>query len=176
MLGLTAKVEAERGWIDRKEPRVKVLVRIQIRGAGALKDACIRDVSTCGLLLQADEAPARGTIIELVGPFPPVVARVVWTGERRFGVQAQGRIKVSDFLAGKKCRQIAADADATPTVPACAHDDREAEDRSKQIGRLFQYGAVIAIAAGMALFLAETTYTILSKVSASVEMGLERKY
>ena len=158
-----------KGWVDRRDPRFKVLVRVSLRGAGPMIDACVRDVSRRGMLLQANFPPPRGAIIEVVGPFPPVVARVVWASERRFGVTTQDRIKVSDFLVARD--QVSPDRDSVgPVCLPSADPDRG--ERHRQVGRLLQYGAVIAAGGTLAFAIAQAAYGLLANVAAAVEMRL----
>lgn len=82
-----------------REPRRKVFVKARIRIGGSWGDVCVRDISSRGLLLQGREAPPRGTYLEVRRGRHVVIARVVWTGEQRFGVQAQDKISVESFVA-----------------------------------------------------------------------------
>lgn len=82
-----------------REPRRKVFVKARIRIGGRWGDVCVRDISSRGLLLQARSAPPRGTYIEVRRGRHTIVARVVWTSDERFGVQAQDRISIDGFVS-----------------------------------------------------------------------------
>jgi hypothetical protein len=150
---------------------VKVLIRVRVRAGAMPADACIRDISRRGLLLQSAAPPVRGTHIELVGPFVPIVGRVVWTNGHRFGVQTQDVIDVPAFVSGA--------ADRRKTNVECEFhrrasdlETRSGAGRQAEVGRWIQYGAVLLIGAGVATGLAHAAYQQLSHTARSIEAGL----
>ena len=159
------------GWIERKDPRVKVLVRVRIRAGAVPSDACVRDVSSRGLLVQAGAPPVRGTVIELIGPFAPIVGRVVWTKGHRFGVHTQDHINVPALLSGKLDRRK---TNVDYTVERRATDPRHRKDplANEQWSRWLQYGAVLLIGGAIAIVAAQATYHHLSRTAAAIQQGL----
>jgi len=69
-----------------------------MRADGPVTDVCVRNVSTRGMLLQACRAPAPGSYVEIVLPETSIVARVVWSKDRRFGVASRDRIRLADVI------------------------------------------------------------------------------
>jgi hypothetical protein len=69
-----------------------------MRAGGPLVDVCIRNVSKNGMMLQAPEAPQRGTFVEVRLPEDVVVGQVVWASERRFGIKTRERVPIWRIL------------------------------------------------------------------------------
>jgi hypothetical protein len=90
-----------------REPRHKVLIRATMRAGGPRTDVCIRDISSRGLMVQANAPPPRGTYVDLDCAGHQVVGLVVWRKERRFGIQTRERINVA-ALAGRIAPEILA--------------------------------------------------------------------
>lgn len=82
-----------------REPRRKVLIRATMRAGGPRTDVCIRDISSRGLMAQANTPPPRGTYVDLDCAGHQVVGLVVWRKERRFGIQTRERINVAALAA-----------------------------------------------------------------------------
>lgn len=53
------------------------------------RDACILDLSSRGLMIHASETVPGGSYLELRRGRHVIVARVVWSRDRRAGLQAQ---------------------------------------------------------------------------------------
>ena len=79
-----------------RTPRRKVMIRAHMRCGGPAVAICIRDVSPRGMLLQANEPPPRGTVVEVVLGGPAIVGQVVWTKDGKFGISTRELI---DFAA-----------------------------------------------------------------------------
>ena len=71
-----------------REPRLKVLVRARIKAGATWHDACILNISSRGMLMQAGVPPVRGSYLEIRRGPVLVVARVMWTKQHRFGVKS----------------------------------------------------------------------------------------
>ncbi|MBB4640660.1 PilZ domain-containing protein [Rhizorhapis suberifaciens] len=85
--------------IREREARRQVFLRAKMRADGRPTDICVRNISARGMLLQAANPPPRGTYIEVHLARHMIVARVVWTKERRFGVQTREAMNI-DAIAG----------------------------------------------------------------------------
>lgn len=113
------------------------------------------DISSRGFLLQANQPPGPGMYIELCRGRASVVARVVWARNQRFGVRTRERVAIEAFMGSFDCgaaTRIAA-PDASAALPERRHRTRdEAHERSRQLGRMMEQGAVLAAGlAGVAL-------------------------
>lgn len=170
-LGESMRSAIGSGWIERRDPRVKVVMKVRMRAGAKQMDACIRDVSRRGLLVQADAPPGRGAVIEINGEFPPIIGRVMWTNGRRFGVQTQDRIDIAALITGRLDRGM---VDINPNPGRRAKDQQTGRlISSAHVSRLAQYVAVILIGGCLAVALAHAAYAQLSYVARSVESALE---
>lgn len=161
-------------WEKRREDRIKVLLRVRMRAGGLPTDACIRDISNRGLLIQAATPPSRGTTIELNGPFPPIVARVVWSSEGRFGVRTQDMINVSALLSGKLDRRQSGERRTAPrATPGRQADALDRASGSHQLGRWLQFAALAMIGGTVALGLAKIAYETMSVSSIAIQRAFD---
>lgn len=97
-MGSYATTMRVQGGPVHRGPRRKVLLRAEMRAGGPKMDICIRDVSTRGMLVQAGVPPPRGTYVEIVTAGVPIVGKVVWAGNRRFGIAMRDPIDVRGFV------------------------------------------------------------------------------
>jgi len=156
--------------IRRRERRRKVLIAIRVRSNGPIAEGSLRDVSPRGVRVQTSAAPPRGTVVELIGPFAPVAARVVWSDGRSFGAELRDRIDVEALTSGKmdrRSRSVAleegvADRRAKPAAVLCP----------AQLGRWMQTVAVYLVGAGVAGIMAFITYDSFAGAAASIRAGM----
>lgn len=161
-------------WDKRKEDRVKVLLRVRMRAGGLPTDACIRDISSRGLLVQTAAPPSRGTTIELNGPFRPIVARVVWTSDGRFGVRTQDIIDVSALLSGKLDRRQGGERRSVPrSAPDRRADALNGASISHRLGGWMQFIAVAVIGGGIGIGLAKIAYETMSTPSIAIQRAFD---
>jgi Flp pilus assembly pilin Flp len=143
-------------------------------------DICIRDISSRGLLLQADAPPPRGTYVEIFLPALTLVARVVWTKDRRFGVATREPMNVAAII---NARPIVNSSDPratiTPSAALARHQKsltaaaiRQRLERSRRLSTALEFGAVVAFAAVAAIVLASAIYEKLSPTFAAVGANL----
>ena len=95
-LGLAAEKE------DRVEPRVRAMVRACMRDNAGMREVCIIDVSTRGLLATTANPPKRGEFVEINVGNNHLAGQVKWSGQRRFGVALQDRVSVAAMIEGGK--------------------------------------------------------------------------
>ena len=138
-----------------REPRQKVLIRARMRSDSGWSDACILNLSSRGMLVQAPQAPPRGTYLEIHRGSYCVVARVAWSKQHRFGVRSQDAL-VIDRLLGEQ-----APAAPAAKVGALVNDRRasvrttqQQAERSRQRARTFEFlsAVVIGLTAAIAGF------------------------
>lgn len=102
--------------MKKRDHRQKVLIRARMRSDCIDCEACIRDVSATGLLMQAPDAPLRGAYVEVLANGEAIVGRVVWASGRRFGVAMQDRLNVHRLIAGT-AGAVATSGPARPLRP-----------------------------------------------------------
>jgi hypothetical protein len=163
-----------------REPRRKIFVKARVRIGNIWRDVCVRDISSRGLLLQGRSAPSRGTYIEICRGRHAIVARVVWSSEERFGVQAQDRINIEGFVGEPDVSGIdyrtavladpAFDRRAAARAPQRASIEQRIE-RSRRMSATFQFAVMIAagaVAASTAFsMVGETLAAPLQRISTS---------
>jgi len=142
-----------------REPRHAVLMQGRMRHDGARADVCVRNISSRGMLLQAAAPPARGSYVEIFLSGHTIVGRVVWTKDRRFGIQTQQRMNIDAIVraaALNGCRpapETAAPAIArrpsAPTKPTVADVERRAE-RSRWFAAAFEFACIVGCSAAAA--------------------------
>jgi hypothetical protein len=168
-----------------REPRLKVLIQARMRVEAGRADICIRDISSRGLLLQANRPPPHGTYIEILLPTCTVVARVVWAKDRRFGVATREPINVSAIInrtspvnSGASKASITNSHDSMPfhRQTLTAAEVRERADRSRRLSARLEFVAVAAFAAGAAVFMARAIYETLSPTFAAVSASVEHAH
>lgn len=101
-----------------REPRQKVLIEARVRCGASWSDACILNLSSRGMLMQAERAPTRGSYLEIRRGSQVVVARVVWSNAYRFGVRTQDIVSADQLIR-----------DPAPTTKTGASPERRREPR-----------------------------------------------
>jgi hypothetical protein len=140
-----------------------------MRAGGTYVDICIRDISSRGMLVQTNAPPSRGAYIEICRPGRIIVARVVWTKERRFGITTRERMNVDAFVA-EAANGGAADQ-ASPATPwphvdrrtARRPDVRQSAERSRHISAALEFGFILACSALAAVSVANAVHDSLSR-------------
>jgi len=112
-------------------------------------DACILNVSSGGLLINAGAAAALADgAIEVWHGEHVIVATIVWSKGTRAGLRADGRVPVDDILAISQASSLQPSA---PPWPAIERRKRpRSHDDSRICGRLIEFAGIAAIAASLA--------------------------
>lgn len=148
-----------------------------MRAGDAYVDVCIRNISSRGMMLQAASPPPAGTYIEILRGTHAVVGRIVWTRDRRFGIQSASRIDISAIVneptqSGRKPPQQERRSSNRSRLPQRQPDIAERAERSRRIARASEFGLVIAggmIGAGL---LATLAYDMMTRPFESVAAHL----
>ena len=144
----------------QREPRIAVLLPARMKVGSAWSDAVIHNVSSRGLLAAAEDAPARGTYLEIRRGANVIVGRVMWRKDRFFGVRTQDMIDLAALSAAPQRRDPRA-ASAAARGPERRGVERLGGDvatarrleRNRERSRLVQFVVLgsAAIAAGAAV-------------------------
>ncbi|MEQ7874591.1 hypothetical protein ABDK56_11365 [Sphingomonas sp. ASV193] len=152
-----------------REERQKVLIRARLCCDGRWSDACIVNLSSRGLGLQAADPPGRGTYVEIRRGLHVIVARVTWSNGRRFGAAARDRIAVASLIRDS----------APPAEVAAPVGERRAAagvavraEQSRLAGRSLEYAATAAVGAVLATAIGGLAYDLLGETSAAVALAL----
>ena len=125
------------------------MLRARLRASSGWSDACILNVSSRGLMINAPAAgTAQGSTIELWHGERLIVATVMWRKGSRAGLKAEDCVPVDDILALSKAPELSLTADQWP-----AFDRRSRPrlpDRSRARGRVIEFAGTAVIAACLA--------------------------
>lgn len=134
-------------------------------------DACILNVSSRGLQLQAADPPGKGSYLEIRRGALVIVARVMWTKSHRFGVKSQDPLPIDAIIrdveapvVGEGVRVGERRRAARPTLPT--------QVSSRYRGRAIEYGFVVALAIAAAGFAASEVHALLAAPAKEVAAAL----
>ena len=161
-----------------REARRQVFLRARMRAGGTSVDICIRNISSRGMLLQAAVPPACGSYVEICFPNHTIVARVVWTHERRFGVYTRETMDVS-AIAGEAAPGSSSSNRTSRSASLAPKPDApspaavmESFERSRRISAAFEFGSLILCSAGAVLIAAGVIYGHLTATFENVSTHL----
>ena len=125
-----------------REPRRKVMLKARMRLGAAWRDACILDLSTRGLMIQASEPVRGGSYIEIRRGRHVIIARVMWTQDRRCGLLTQDPLPTDAIIAEPDRSR---DGGVVPPVErrAVPRPTERPEDASRHRGRAFEFAGVV---------------------------------
>jgi hypothetical protein len=144
-----------------------------MRVEGSQVDCCIREISLRGLLVQSAAPPARGTYIEIVHPGHSIVARVVWTNGRRFGVTTREQLNVAAIIrqanipAPPRPKRLQAELSA-PRAELLAVDLPHQAEQNRHRSTRLQFSFAVACGAIAAVVLAAGVHQQLNRSLGSV--------
>ena len=149
-----------------REERHKVLIRATVRAGGPQMEVCIRDISPRGVMMQTAMPPSCGTYVEILGVHQPIVGRVAWASNRRFGIRTSDRIDLATAIFGNAAHRQDTGPGAGPAtlrpVFATAGAARANPEANRAFGRAFQFLVIGAFVAALSGVLALTMYDTLS--------------
>ena len=153
--------------VKARADRRKVMLRATMHVDGPPIDVCIRDLSAHGMMLQAANPPKRGSYVEIFAGYGDVVGRVVWVGERKFGIVTRERIIVSRFL-GEGGSGGGAPIRAIGRAGARQANMADAASDARLLGRSIDFSLIAAAAVFLVVLVGGIAYTILSSSMTSV--------
>lgn len=157
-----------------REPRLNVMIKARVRAGASWNDALILNMSSKGLLVRSSQAVNRGAYLEIRRGPHVIVARVVWSGSDRFGVQTQDPVPAADLIrdpdgaavrpkpdeAGAQDRRLA------PRPPAVRHE------KSRQRGRAMEFAAIALVCAVAALLIGSAVAEVVAKPLGAAQAAL----
>ncbi len=156
-----------------REPRKKVMIKARMRVGSAWRDACILDLSSRGLMIQSSDPLPGGSYLELRRGRHIIVARVMWSRDRRCGLLSQDPLPTDAIIS-----EPDHSTGPLPTPPAERRRPRERSARpvnaeqSQWWGRSFQFVAVVIAGAGFATLGYGAVANALTAPMAAVEQAL----
>lgn len=156
-----------------REHRRKVLIRAKMRAGGLPIDACIRDVSSKGLMVQTKVPPPRGTYVEIITAGQTIVGRVVWGKDMRFGISTRDKIHIDMMVAQRPTPLAGQYADPQPAVLLPPSTLVRPPGFRRSHARALELGALTLFALAMVAAFASATYQTLSRPFERVAERLE---
>lgn len=163
-----------------REPRLTCVVKARMRLGGVWSDACIRNISSRGMLIRAASAPPRGTYLELYRGRHVIVARVAWCEGKSFGIQTQDRVDVAAVLNEPNLSSVdyKDKLKVQPTferrsAPRLSQADlRWSAERNRFVSKALEFACLGAMGALGAAMVSETVSGTLSEPLAAVTAKL----
>ena len=157
-----------------REPRKKVMIKARMRVGAAWHDACILDMSSRGLMIQASDPPPGGSYLELRRGRHVIVARVMWTRDRRAGLRSQDPLPTEAIIS---------EPDFSSGPPIIAGVERRAEplararpapqhEHSRWRSRAWEFASLAFIGGVLATFAFDAVANALERPMTAVEGAL----
>ncbi len=135
-----------------------------MRAGGLPLDGCIRDISARGILFVASSPPSRGTIVEILDLYAPVIGEVVWTNGHRCGIALRGRISVSAAMqSASNPGERRKSATVHEIAPRRPHAPAQTLSKSRESGAMLQYGFIVIAGICAAFGIGHTAYDNLTR-------------
>jgi len=112
-------------------------------------DACILNISSRGLMIQASRAAPEGSIIELWKGDRVIVATVVWRKGVRAGLRSEDRLPVEEIMSLAQTPGLQLTA-ATGRAPYDRRKRPRTHEDSRSRARMMEFASVAVIAASLA--------------------------
>jgi hypothetical protein len=134
-----------------RENRQKVMIKARMLSGASWHDICILNCSLHGLGIQAPQAPARGSYVEIRRGRQTIIARVAWSKGHRAGLKSQDAIFVSALVSGNDTAPVPVNSEFTERRHQRRSIARSAPD-SRMQGRALEFAcfAIVAAAVGLA--------------------------
>jgi hypothetical protein len=157
-----------------REPRKKVMIKARMRVGAAWQDACILDMSSRGLMIQASDPPPGGSYLELRRGRHVIVARVVWSRDRRAGLRSQDPLPTEAIIAEpdqSAGRPIAPGVErrAEPAARIVRSTDHE---HSRWRSRAWEFASLAVVGGVLATFAFDAVASALERPMTAVEGAL----
>jgi hypothetical protein len=166
------KIRAASG-CKRRDERHRVLIRATLRAGGLPMDVCIRDVSSRGVCVVTAKPPRRGTVVELTGPFSPIVGEVIWSSERRFGIAVGGRIDLPRLLAQRPNDRPPHETVPLPAYARAPLPRPRSADQNRDRGRAMQFVFTAVLGVAAAALIGQLVYENLASAAGRVTAALD---
>lgn len=153
-----------------RDPRRNVYLKARMRQGSDWSDVTIRNISSRGMLLWAEEAPRPGSYLEICGPATTLVVRAVWARDGYFGVRSQDKIDIESAISGGRWRCV--DPSPAQQRRPGANDVAVHHDSSRHRGASYEFGALLLCALAVAILSAMFLHGFLAAPFAKVASKL----
>ena len=160
--------------LKEREQRRQVFLKAQMRAGGHPADICVRNISSRGMLLQAASPPPRGTYVEIFLPRHTIVARVIWSKDRKFGVQTREPMNIDAIVgmntgwAPPKLPDAVHGPSAPRRNPSTAAEIAARLERSRRLSAAMEFGVILLCSLAAAVIAGSLLYEQLASTFANV--------
>lgn len=157
-----------------REPRREVFFKARMRVDGSWSDVTIRNMSSRGMMLWANDPPKPGAYVEISSPSITLCVRTVWAEDNHFGVRTQDKLDVEAALRGGRWRpaESAAPANDREAKAIHARDVVASHTTSRTQGARMQFGVIFFVVVGAAILIGVATHKLLANPFALVSTSL----
>lgn len=133
-----------------RELRRRVVLPARLRSGARWSDACILNISSRGLMIQAGRAGPEGSEVELRRGDHVIIARVVWREGARAGLLTDDRLPVEEIMSIGQANALQLVASHGSLVERRKLPRKKTDD-ARLRGRAFEFLGVGAIAIVLSL-------------------------
>lgn len=164
-----------------REPRIAVMIASRMRVGNGWSDVRIHNISSRGMLLAGEDAPAIGTYIEIRRGTQIVIGRVMWAKDRFFGIRSQEKLPVQAIINEPRLTSRPQVAKQDGLAEGERRDRRRLvtehmlahhAERSRTIAWLFQFGVFACFGIGATGWAAVAIYRLLAAQSQQIGNAL----
>lgn len=153
-----------------RELRRRVLLPARLRTSAGWSDACILNVSSRGLLINANQAVAQGSNIEVRHREHVITARVIWRNGSRAGLSAEDWVPVDEILILSHSSILQLTAGTSAAVER--RKQPRTHDDSRLLGRAIEFASVAIVATILSLGLYSLVAQALGEPLARIRTAL----
>ena len=153
-----------------RELRRRVLLTARMRTSAGWSDACILNVSSRGLLINANQTVVQGSNIELRHREHVIAARVVWRSGSRAGLHAEDWVPVDEILILSRSSILQLTAGGSAQVER--RKQPRTHDDSRLLGRTIEFASIAIIAITLSCGLYSLVAEALGEPMARIRIAL----
>lgn len=156
-----------------REARRKVLIPSRMRVGADWTDVCIHNMSSYGMLVGGDDAPAAGSYVDIRRGSHVIIGRVVWKKDRFFGVRTQDRLDIDGLINEPRiakrpqAQQTEAERRAQSRLLAEAVIADKVE-KSRKLSSALQFGLMMVAGLAVSAIAASEVYDVLAEPLSTV--------
>ena len=156
-----------------REPRRDTVTAARVNSGGEWQDACILNISSNGMMLQAGKPPPRGHYLEVRRGSYVMIGRVVWSKNYYCGVQLQDRLNVDEVVADvRSIRRAPAEDGTQPERRRIPRAESIRHERSRWISRTLEHSAFAIAGATAAVLVMQGVGSALARPLQHVQAAL----
>ena len=160
-----------------RELRTKVMIKARMRVGSAWHDTCILDLSSRGLMIQSSDPPPGGSYLELRRGRHVIIARVMWSRNRRCGLRAQDALSTQAIISepDQSVGPLIVAGEERRDVRVARAPRATAHEQSRWRSRAWEFASLALVGTALATFAYGAVAKALNQPLAAVEVALAGK-